>query len=306
MVTPARGAPRDRDSEPFGRLLSSHRAGPTVLRMVVGAQLRRLREAKGISAADAGYAIRATHSKISRMELGRVSFRPRDIADLLTMYGVHDEQERSAFLTLATEANVPGWWHDSADLLPGWFEPYLGLEEAASIIRNYEVQFVPGQLQTADYARAVILLGYPEATAEEIERRIALRISRQQLLARAEGPHFWAVLDEAVLRRPLGGPGVMRGQVDHLIEAAARPNVTVQVVPFRAGGHSAAGGPFSLLRFPEPDLPDVVYLEQLTSALYLDRREDVDSYHAVMERLCLQAPPDTDTVKILKEIRESL
>ena len=167
------------------------------------------------------------------------------------------------------------------------------------------MQFVPGQLQTADYARAVIRLGYPEVAAEEIERRTALRMSRQQLLARPEGPHFWAVLDEAALRRPLGGPEVMRDQVDHLIEAAARPNVTVQVIPFRAGGHPAAGGPFSLLRFPEPDLPDVVYLEQLTSALYLDRRADVDSYHAVMERLCLQAAPATDTAMLLKEIRGS-
>jgi transcriptional regulator with XRE-family HTH domain len=305
MIASARGAPQDPAGEPLSRLLSFHRAGPTVLRMVVGAQLRRLREAKGISATDAGYAIRATHSKISRMELGRVGFRPRDIADLLTMYAVHDEQERSAFLALAGEANVPGWWHGSADLLPGWFEPYLGLEEAASVIRNYEVQFVPGQLQTADYARAVIRLGHPEAAAAEIERRTALRISRQQLLARPEGPHFWAVLDEAALRRPLGGPEVMRDQVDHLIEAATRPHVTVQVIPFRAGGHPAAGGPFSLLRFPEPDLPDVVYLEQLTSALYLDRRTDVDSYHAVMERLCLQAAPATDTVVLLKEIREN-
>jgi transcriptional regulator with XRE-family HTH domain len=306
MTTSARGAPHDPGGERLGRLLSFHRAGPTVLRMVVGAQLRRLREAKGISAVDAAYAIRATHSKISRMELGRVSFRPRDIADLLTMYGVRDEQERSAFLALASEANVPGWWHDSADLLPSWFEPYLGLEEAASVIRNYEVQFVPGQLQTADYARAVIRLGYPDAAEEEIDRRTALRVSRQQVLTRPDGPRFWAVLDEAVLRRPLGGREVMRDQVDHLIQAAARPNVTVQIVPFQAGGHPAAGGPFSLLRFPEPDLPDVVYLEQLTSALYLDRRADVDSYHAVMERLCLQAAPATDTMMMLQEIRAKL
>src|SRR5580693_2424874 len=302
MVTPAQVS-RDGDGgEPFSRLLSFHRAGPTVLRMVVGAQLRRLREAKGISAVDAAYAIRATHSKISRMELGRVSFRPRDIADLLSMYGVHDERERSAFLALATEANVPGWWHDSADLLPSWFEPYLGLEEAASIIRNYEVQFVPGQLQTAGYARAVIRLGYPDAAEEEIDRRTALRVSRQQVLTRPDGPRFWAVLDEAVLRRPLGGPEAMRDQVDHLIQAAAWPNVTVQIVPFRAGGHSAAGGPFSLLRFPEPDLPDVVYLEQLTSALYLDRRETVDHYMAVLEGLCVDALPADGSLKMISDL----
>jgi Domain of unknown function (DUF5753)/Helix-turn-helix domain len=306
MNTPARPTDEEAAGKPLSKLLAFHRAGPTVLRMVVGGQLRRLREASGISAGDAGYAIRATHSKISRMELGRVSFRERDVADLLTMYGVVDEQERSVLLSLAREANIPGWWHDSADLLPGWFEPYLGLEEAASVIRNYEVQFVPGLLQTEGYARAVILLGHQDASGEEIERRTALRMARQKLLARPDGPRFWAVIDEAALRRPLGSPEVMRGQIDHLIESAASPRVTIQVVPFQAGGHSAAGGPFSLLRFPEPDLPDVVYLEQLTSALYLDKRGDVDSYQAVMERLCLQAVPADGTVKLLEEIRRSL
>ncbi len=306
MDTPARGSTDEAGGKPLSKLLAFHRAGPTVLRMVVGGQLRRLREASGISAGDAGYAIRATHSKISRLELGRVSFRERDVADLLTMYGVLDEQERSVMLALAREANIPGWWHDSADLLPGWFEPYLGLEEAASVIRNYEVQFVPGLLQTEGYARAVILLGHGDASGEEIERRTSLRMARQQLLSRPDGPHFWAVIDEAALRRPLGSPEVMRAQIDHLIESAGSPRVTVQVIPFQAGGHSAAGGPFSLLRFPEPDLPDVVYLEQLTSALYLDKREDVDSYQAVMERLCLQAVPADGTVELLEEIRRGL
>jgi hypothetical protein len=303
MDRPAEVAGGGVGMELHSRLLAFHRAGPTALRMVVGAQLRRLREASGINASDAGYAIRATHSKISRMELGRVSFRERDVADLLTMYGVLDEQERSAILSLAREANVPGWWHDSADLLPGWFEAYLGLEEAASVIRNYEVQFVPGLLQTPDYAREVILLGHADAPPGEVDRRIALRMARQRLLTRPDGPRFWAVVDEAALRRSLGGPAVMRGQIDHLIEAAALPSVTIQVIPFQAGGHSAAGGTFSLLRFPEPDLPDVVYLEQLTSALYLDRREDVDAYQAVMEQLCLQAVPADGTVKLLEELR---
>jgi transcriptional regulator with XRE-family HTH domain len=306
MDRPAGAAAGGAGLEAHSRLLAFHRAGPTALRMVVGAQLRRLRETSGISASDAGYAIRATHSKISRMELGRVSFRERDVADLLTLYGVLHEQERSAILSLAREANIPGWWHDSADLLPGWFEAYLGLEEAASVIRNYEVQFVPGLLQTADYARAVILLGHAEAPPGEVDRRIALRMARQRLLTRPDGPRFWAVVDEAALRRPLGGPEVMRGQIDHLIEVAALPSVTIQVIPFQAGGHSAAGGTFSLLRFPEPDLPDVVYLEQLTSALYLDRREDVDAYQAVMEQLCLQAVPADGTVKFLEELRADL
>lgn len=286
--------------------LSSHRGGPTVLRMVLGAQLRRLRETSGISASDAGYAIRATHSKISRMELGRVSFRERDVADLLTMYGITDEKERAAFLSLAREANVPGWWHDSSDIMPSWFEAYLALEEAASIIRSYQVQFVPGLLQTPEYARAVIRLGYQSVSDSELERRVALRLNRQKLLTREDPPRFWIVLDEALLRRPIGGPDVMRGQIDRLIEATKLPNVTVQVIPFVAGGHPAAGGSFNILRFAEPDLPDIVYMEQLTSALYLDRREDVDGYQAVMERLCVEAEPVENTARVLSDIGKAL
>ena len=306
MTTSPGLAPDQGSPELLQSRLSSRRGGPTVLRMVLGTQLRRLREASGISASDAGYAIRATHSKISRMELGRVSFRERDVADLLTMYGVTGQKERAAFLSLAREANVPGWWHDSSDILPGWFEAYIALEEAASIIRSYQVQFVPGLLQTPEYARAVIWLGYEGVSASELERRVALRMNRQKLLTREDPPRFWVVLDEAVLRRPVGGPDVMRAQIDHLIEATELPNITLQVVPFLTGGHAAAGGPFSILRFAEPDLPDIVYMEQLTSALYLDRREDVEGYQAVMERLCLKAEPMEKTARVLSDIRKAL
>src|SRR5687767_12650538 len=152
--------------------------------MVLGGQLRRLRERRGISREAAGWQIRSSESKISRMELGRVGFKERDVADLLTFYGVTDEEERSALVTLARQANAPGWWHQYADVLPTWFQSYLGLESAASLIRNYEVQFVPGLLQTADYARAVIKLGYPAASAAELDRRVQLRMTRQELLSR--------------------------------------------------------------------------------------------------------------------------
>jgi transcriptional regulator with XRE-family HTH domain len=242
-------------------------SGPTVLRILLGAQLRRLREGKSISREDAGYEIRASGSKISRMELGRVSFKERDVADLLSMYGVADTAEREALLGLARQANNPGWWHHYGDILPPWFQSYLGLEAAASLIRTYEIQFVPGLLQTPEYARAVILLGHAGATADEIDRRVELRRQRQQVLDRIEPPQLWAVIDEAVLRRPIGGPDVMRAQIEALIEAAKKPNVRLQIIPFHAGGHAAAGGPFAILRFPEPELPDVVYVEQLTSAI---------------------------------------
>ena len=282
--------------------LTPDRTGPTVLRMLLGAQLRRLREARGITLERAGYQIRASHSKMSRIELGRVSFKERDVADLLTLYGVTDSCERETLRTLARRANEQGWWHNYSDILPPWFEGYVGLERAADRIRTYQVQFVPGLLQTEDYARAVVLLDHAGASTEETERRVKLRMTRQEVLTEPEPPSLWAVVDDAALRRPIGGPEVMRAQLRHLIEISALPNVTFQVIPFGAGGHAAAGGPFSILRFPEPDLPDVVYLEQLTSALYLDKREDLDHYLAVMERLCLEALPSEETPAVLETI----
>jgi hypothetical protein len=214
--------------------------------------------------------------------------------------------ERELLLSLARQANEPGWWHQYSNVLPGWFEVYLGLEEAASRIRSYEVQFVPGLLQTEDYARAVTLLGHPDAPGDEIERRVALRMARQRLLTRADAPHLWAVIDEAVIQRPLGGTRTMRAQLEHLLAATDLPNVVLHVMPFHRGGHAAAGGPFSILRFAEPELPDVVYLEQLTSALYLDKREDVDPYLAVMERLCVEAEPAAATADILRRALAAL
>ncbi|GGN73776.1 transcriptional regulator [Actinoplanes lobatus] len=276
--------------------------GPTVLRILLGSQLRKLRESRGITREAAGYEIRASGSKISRMELGRVSFKERDVADLLTMYGVSDSAERDALINLARQANNPGWWQHFSDVLPGWFQAYLGLEAAASLIRTYEIQFVPGLLQTPDYARAVIMLGHAGATADEINRRVDVRLQRQQILTRSGGPQLWAVIDEAVLRRPIGGVEVMRAQIEALIEASKMPSVRLQIIPFQAGGHAAAGGPFAILRFPEPELPDVVYVEQLTSAIYLDKREDVDHYAMAMERVCIDAEPPNHTPEILGKL----
>lgn len=300
------GAARSTDGDvESGAALHScgaHRGGPTVLRILLGSQLRRLRERKGISTEDAGHVIRGSHSKISRMELGRVGFKERDVSDLLTLYGVTDTEDRDALLALATEANTPGWWHKYADILPQWFEVYVGLEEAAERIRAYEVQFIPGLLQTESYARAVITLGHPTAPGEEIERRVRLRMTRQRRLTGDQPLTLWAVVDEAALRRPLGGRDVMREQLEHLVEATEQQNVTLQIMPFDAGGHAAAGGPFSILRFGEPGLPDVVYLEQLTSSLYLDKQPDIDRYLQVMDRLAVEAEPATATPRILRSV----
>jgi transcriptional regulator with XRE-family HTH domain len=272
------------------------------LRILLGSQLRNLRESKGITREDAGYTIRASGSKISRMELGRVSFKERDVTDLLALYGVENPGERAALVDLARQANSPGWWHKYSDVLPDWFQVYVGLEEAATLIRVYELQFVPGLLQTAEYARAVVRLGQRGAPKEEIEHRVSLRMDRQRLLARPSAPRLWAVVDEAALRRPIGGVEVMRGQLERLIEVGKEPNVTLQIMPFRFGGHAAESGPFTLMRFPELDLPDVVYIEQLTSAVYLDKREDVERYTEVMERLSVESDPPEQTADILSRI----
>ena len=284
----------------------SRAAGPTVLRMVVGAHLRRLREAAGISTEDAGYEIRASHSKISRMELGRVGFKERDVADLLTVYGVTDPARREALLELAEDANIPGWWQEYADVVPAWFEPYLGLEQGAVVSRVYEVQDVPELLQTTDYARALLAARHPEAPQEEIERRVALRMRRHRVFDRPDPLKLWAVLDEAALRRVVGGAGTMRAQIRHLVEMARRPNVTVQVLPFAAGGHAAVSGPMTLLRFAEPELPDVVYVEQLTGALYPDRQSDLIRYRDVLNRLGVQAAPPDRTPAILQNVLDQL
>ncbi|MFC9977349.1 helix-turn-helix domain-containing protein [Spirillospora sp. NPDC127200] len=278
----------------FGR-----RGGPTVQRLLLGSQLRRLRETKGIPAEQAGYAIRASHSKISRMELGRVGFKERDVADLLTLYGVQDPVERASLLDLAREANTPGWWHRYGDVLPAWFETYLGLEEAASLLRTYESHFVPGLLQTEDYARAVVRLGHPSAGEEEIEQHVRVRLTRQQRLVASETQILWAVLDEAVLHRPISGPEVMRRQIAHLMEMAKLSNVVLQILPFARSSHTYASSAITVLRFVEHDLADIVYLEQLTSALYLDRETDVDVYTRVMNQASASALGPDESMRFL-------
>jgi Domain of unknown function (DUF5753)/Helix-turn-helix domain len=290
------------DGEQPGPGADIPQAGGIILRMLLGTQLRRLREAAGVTPDRAGYEIRASRSKISRMETGHVGFKTRDITDLLTLYGVTDDQVRSRLLSMAQQSSRPDWWVEYADILPGWFESYLGLESVSSTIRTFELQFVHGLFQTQDYARAVTRLGHRSAPSAEIERRVELRIRRQDLLSRAAPPRIWSVMDEAVLRRPVGGAAVMRAQLDHLVEAAAMPQVTLQVVPFASGGHAGASGQFTVLRFKEPDLPDVVYVEQLTGAVYLDQRLDVEHYLEVMDQLSGEALTPAATRRFIQQV----
>ncbi|HUZ23401.1 MAG TPA: helix-turn-helix transcriptional regulator [Streptosporangiaceae bacterium] len=257
-------------------------SGPTVLRILLGTQLRRLREARGITAQQAARTIRASESKISRIELGRNSFREVDIADLLTLYGIMDVGEREQMLSLASQANQPGWWHRYQDILPTWFQSYIGLEESAESIRSYDSQFVPGLLQTEEYAAAVIELG--EFSLEETERLVYLRKERQRRFTTGS-LRLWAIIDEMALRRPVGSPGLMRAQLEYLLELNERPGLTLQVTPYPEGGSYLVPGSFSILRFATADLPDVVYVEQLTSAMYLDKRSDVYRYTAALDKV---------------------
>jgi transcriptional regulator with XRE-family HTH domain len=291
---PGGGQPDSGQDEPL--------VGGVVLRMLLGTQLRRYREAAGISPEQAGYQIRSSRSKISRMETGAVGFKIRDVEDLLSVYGVTDAEARSRLVSMARQSGQPDWWAKYGDILPDWFENYLGLEAASSTIRTFEIQFVHGLFQTEDYARAVTLLGHRTASEAEIERRVGLRRKRQDLLVRANPPRIWSVMDEAVLRRPVGGPEVMSAQLRHLVEVAERPQVTLQVVPFARGGHAGASGSFAVLRFEEPDLPDLVYIEQLTGAVYLEQRPDVEHYLEVMDHLSGEALTPAETIRFIEQI----
>jgi len=293
-------------SAELGKGRTDGAAAPTVLRMLLGTQLRRLRESRGITAQEAARSIRGSESKISRIELGRNAVREVDIADLLNLYGITDSAEREQLLTLASQANQPGWWHRYQDVLPLWFQTYLGLEESAESIRSFDTQFVPGLLQTEEYAATIIRLG--QNSREETDRMVFLRKERQRRFA-AGGLRLHAVIDETALRRPVGCAGMMRQQLSHLLEMSAKPGLTIQISAFHTGASYAAPGSFSILRFATDDLPDVVYVEQLTSALYLDKRADVDRYTAAMDHIstCSCSPEQTtDFIRsMLAELEET-
>ncbi|MFE9997603.1 helix-turn-helix domain-containing protein [Streptomyces avermitilis] len=281
---------------------------PTVLRMILGRQLEELRTRAGRTYEEAAAAIGVSHSTIRRMESAKVArLRLADVEKLLQIYGVTDQQEIDTFLKSVREANKRGWWHTYRDVLPDWFAAYLSLEQAALQIRAYEAQFVHGLLQTEEYARALLSAGNPHAPAEATERRVALRMRRQELLSRPAPPRLWVVMDETVLRWPVGGPTVMRAQIDHLIALNALPHVTLQIMPFRSGPHPAMrAGAFHVFRFRARELPDIVYLSGLVGAVYLDKSDDVVVYREALDRLGAQSAPARKTEALLGAIRKEL
>lgn len=282
-------------------MTDSLHGSPTVLRMILGRQLQALRERAGLSYEEAGQAIYSSEWTIRRMERAEGGLKALTVKSLLTAYGVTDVREIDAFVALARDASKPGWWHRYDDVLPSWFRVAVGLEESAALIRAYEPQVIPGLLQTEDYIRAITATSFPSAPPADTERRVALRLARQDLLKRPAPPQYRVLLEETALRRPIGDRAVMRGQVQRLIEAAARPHITIQVLALRTGWHPAMYGMFNMFRFPDDMLPEVVYSETLTSAYYLNKPEETAQYAQALDRMCAQAATPEHTVTILRE-----
>jgi hypothetical protein len=304
------GSTEGRSSPPDGCGGSYTQAGPTALRMALGAQLRRLREAVRVTPADAGEAIQASGSRISALELGRTGCAPREVSALLAFYEVADDAERAGLLALAEQSNEPGWWQPYSDVVPAGFQAFLDLERSAEVIRSYEPQGIPDLLQTPDYARAAIRLGQRDAGADaprsRIERRVGLRKKRQQILHRPRPPHLWAVIDEAALRRTVGNTDTMLTQLEHLIDVSELPHITIQVVPLRAGGVVGADGPVTILRLPGGELPDVVHLDHPTGGRYPDDPADIERYRHIMNRLVIGADSPAVTRTMLHRMLEDI
>ncbi|MEU6095584.1 helix-turn-helix transcriptional regulator [Streptomyces sp. NPDC047079] len=286
--------------------MSEPRSAPTVGQVVLGRRLMDLRERAGLKREEAARILRVAPATVRRMETAEVALKIPYLQLLLKAYGVSDE-EAEAFVQLAEDANKPGWWQRFHDILPGWFSMYVSLEGAAALIRQYEPHFVPGIMQTEDYAQGVLRSGAVGQTSpEDIERHVALRMQRQALLTREDAPRIWVVMEETALRRPVVGSQVMRAQIDRLLQITQLPHVTLQVLEFSSGPHPGTYGPFVLFRFAMSELPDMVYSEYLTGAVYLDARNEVSTHLEVMDRMAAQAATAQRTKEILEDLRKEL
>ncbi|WP_328785149.1 helix-turn-helix domain-containing protein [Streptomyces canus] len=285
-----------------GRMSAGGTSAPTVLRMILGRRLQERRQGAGASLEDAARALRVTSLTIRRLEKAEVALKPLYVEKLLETYGA-DQQEIDEFVVLAERANEPGWWHTYRNVLPNWFSAYVSLEAGARTLRTYEPHYVTGLLQTHAYARGVLRGGFPNEADEDLGRRVDLRLRRQSLLERPDAPTLWVVMEEAVLHRVVGGPEVMREQIERLLEVSELEHVSVDVVPFTAGAHVGACAPFTYFRFEEPELPDIVYTEVLSGAMYLDQRADVSAHLEAHNRMSLLTS-DTDSKALLNRMRK--
>jgi transcriptional regulator with XRE-family HTH domain len=277
-------------------------SSPSARSRRLAAELLRLRELSGLTREDVAERLTWSTSKLWRVETARSRAHHGDVADLLDIYGVTGDQQES-LIKLAREARRRGWWHSYSDVLADGFDTYVDLEAEASAIRTYESQLVPGLLQTVEYAQAVLTAAWVTVEADEIDRRVAVRTRRQELAAARGTPlQLWAILDEAVLRRVVGSPQIMRTQLDRLADAARQTNVTLQVLPFSSGAHIAMLGTFVLLTFPEPADPDIIYLETDTSSLYLEEPQDISRYSEIFDHLRATALAPRESVTFISTV----
>ncbi|MEV0391815.1 helix-turn-helix domain-containing protein [Polymorphospora rubra] len=278
----------------------TERRSPTVRRRRLGAELRRRRDDAGVTIEMVAERLDCSSSKISRIETGHTSATPRDVADMLAIYGVVGP-EGEELVQIAREARQKGWWHPYSTVLTG---AYVGLEAAAHSVRAYEQQVVPGLLQTGDYAKAMIRSARPDITAEEVERRVRVRLQRQSLLTQDDPIEVWVVLDEAVVSRPVGGDEVMRAQLARLVEAADLPNVTLQILPFEVGAHAGMDGTFTILDFAEARDPGVVYAENATGGLFLEKAEELRKYVFIFDHIRAAALRPEESVAAIAKLAE--
>ena len=282
-------------------------SSPTVKRRRLAAELRSYRDRAGLTIEEVAQRLEWSTAKISRIENARVSVLPRDVKFLLGVYGVEENgEEWEALLALARESRQKGWWYAYGDAIPEGFETYVGLEADATTLRTYESEYVPGLLQTEDYARAVMRATMPTASDEEIDRHVAVRMVRQERLTGSGAPEIWAVVSEAVLRRLVGGGPVMRAQLGRLIEASKQPNITLQVLPFSVGAHAGMDGAFMILGFPAPADADVTYVHYYTGTLYLEKPEDLARYTQMFDHLRAAALPVGQSRDLIARARDEL
>src|SRR5215469_252050 len=284
---------------------SNPEQNPTLRARRLALELLRRREAAGLSREEVASELEWSTSTIFRIETGRSRPQPGNVRALLVLYGVTGP-ERDGLIRLAREARQPGWWHSFRDVLPNPYEVFIGLEAGAASIRNFEPIVIPGLLQTEEYARQMSRGGPRELDRDDIDRRVQVRMERQRILGREDRPRLWAVVDEAVIRRVVGGPEVMREQLRYLIECAEQGKTTLQVVPFSAGAHAGTTGPFVIIDFPEPTDPAVVYVETLAGDLYLEERADVDRYTLAFDRLLAAALHPDDSVRLVQQVADAM
>ncbi|MEU8804863.1 helix-turn-helix transcriptional regulator [Spirillospora sp. NPDC048819] len=280
------------------------RSTPTVKRRRLASELRRQRELSGLTLDEVAERLEWSNAKISRIENARVGVLPRDVKYLLNVYGVEGEA-REVLLGLAREARQKGWWHSYGEAIPAWFEVYVGLESDAVTMDAYESEHVPGLLQTANYARA-IFHAFPLDDEAEVDKRVKLRMARTERLTAPDAPKFWAVLNEAVIHRRIGGAQTMRAQLVHLRDMAKLSNITLQVLPFEAGAHPAMSGAFTILGFPEPSDPKVVFMEEQTGGLYLEKRHEIERYTLAFDHLRAAALRPSDSQALIAQVADNM